>query len=163
MTEEQKRNTPVIRANKEEIGIVFGMLAACQEFDKAEKMMYKRVKAIPNGWRDLRMVKAVINRLVDDLLATFPYEKLVSMQKMLPHMRYKVMFGAQASQIGKDECIINTDRLNVLAMAAHDKCKICFDGQCNRCALGKVFDSIYCKDREDGRWSEMDMSGEVDA
>lgn len=162
MTEEQKRNTPVIRANKEEIGIVFGMLAACQEFDNAEKMMYKRVKAIPNGWRDLRMVKTVVNRLVDDLLVTFPYEKLVSMQKMLPHMKYKTYFGAQASKVDSDDCIISTDRLNVLAQAAHDRCKICFDGDCARCALGKVFDGIYCKDREDGRWSEMSMEAEVD-
>lgn len=163
MAEEQKAKVPVIRANKEDIGIIFGMLAACQELEKAEERMYKRVKSVPNAWRDLRLVKKKLSTLVDDLLVTFPFEKLVSMQKMLPHMRYKVMFGAQASQIGKDECIIDTDRLNVLAMAAHDKCKICFDGQCNRCALGKVFDSIYCKDREDGRWSEMDMSGEVDA
>lgn len=162
MTEEQKAKTPIIRANKEEIGIVFGMLAACQEFDKAEKMMYKRVKAIPNGWRDLRMVKTVINRLVDDLLVTFPYEKLVSMQKMLPHMRYKTYFGAQVSKLDRDDCIISTDRLNVLAQAAHDRCKICFDGDCKRCALGKAFDGIYCKDREGSRWSEMSMEAEVD-
>lgn len=162
MTEEQKRNTPVIRANKEEIGIVFGMLAACQEFDKAEKMMYKRVKAIPNGWRDLRMVKSVVNRLVDDLLLTFPPEKLLSMQRMLPHMRYKTIFGAQASQLGKDECVISTDKLHILAKAAHDRCQICFDGDCNRCELGKVFDGIFCKDREDGRWSEMNMEEEAD-
>ena len=162
MTEEQKAKVPVIRANKEDIGIVFGMLAACQELEKAEERMYKRVKSIPNGWRDLRLVKTVISRLVDDLLVTFPPEKLLSMQRMLPHMRYKVMFGAQASQIGKDECIITTDKLNVLAMAAHDKCKICFDGKCERCELGKAFDGIYCKDREDGRWSEMNMGEEVD-
>lgn len=162
MTEEQKRNTPVIRANKEEIGIVFGMLAACQELEKAEERMYKRVKSVPNGWRDLRLVKTKISGLVDDLLITFPHEKLLSMQRMLPHMRYKVMFGAQASQIGKDECVIDTDKLNVLAMAAHDRCKICFEGECSRCELGKVFDGIYCKDREDGRWSEMNMGEEVD-
>ena len=77
-------------------------------------------------------------------------------------MKYKTYFGAQASKVDSDDCIISTDRLNVLAQAAHDRCKICFDGDCARCALGKVFDGIYCKDREDGRWSEMSMEAEVD-
>lgn len=162
MTEEQRRNVPVIRANREDIGIVFGLLAAVQELDRAEKRMYKRVKAVPDAWRRLRLAKSTVDSLVEDLLVTFPYEKLVSMQKMLPHMRYKTQFGASASQLDEDDCIISQKKLDVLARAAHESCKICFEGNCGRCAVGKVLDGIFCMDRDGSRWSEMDITREVE-
>ena len=150
---------PTFRVKNDEVNLAFGMLAGLQEMKKAEETMERRFRAIPNGWRNLRMIESVYSKLIDDLLQTYPVEKLISMERMMPHMKYKVTCGVSASKLQEDECIITENNLNSLCIAAHEQCKICIDPQCNRCKLGKTLDNILCYDREDYSWAEVDMEG----
>lgn len=152
---------PTIRANKEEISCAFGLLAGLQEMKKAEETMERRFRAIPNGWRNIRMIETVLGNMIDDLLQTYPLEKLVSMQRMLPHMKYKVQCGASASKLDNDECIIAEKDLNVLSIFAHEHCKMCFEQDCNRCKLGKVLDGILTDDRDGRSWACIDIENGV--
>lgn len=154
---------PTFRVNKDEVTLAFGMLAGLQEMKKAEETMERRFRAIPNGWRNLRMIESVYEKLIDDLLQTYPLEKLISMERMMPHMKYKVTCGVQPSKMGDDECIITENNLNTLCLAAHEQCKLCFDNNCKRCKLGKVLDNILCYDREDRSWANIDIGGMTDA
>lgn len=149
-------NIPTIPANKAHISCALGLMACLQEFKNAEQMK-KRFQAIPHGWRDLRMVESVLSRLIDDLLQTYPLPKLISMQRMMPHMTYRLHFGASASKLNEDECIVTEDELHTLSVFAHEQCKLCFDQNCDRCSLGRVLDSIRCDDRDGGSWANIDI------
>ena len=150
-----------IRANNDDVKLAFGMLAGLQEMKKAEQTMERRFRAIPNGWRNFRMIESVYGNLLDDLLQTYPLEKLISMQRMMPHMKYKVTCGVQASKLGEDECIITESNLNTLCIAAHEQCKLCVEANCRRCKLGKVLDSILCYDRDGSSWANISLESEA--
>lgn len=151
-------NIPTIPSNKAHVNSALGLMACLQELKQAEQMK-KRFQAIPNGWRNLRMLEAVLSNLIDDLLLTYPVEKLISMRRMLPHMKYRLQCGATASKLNDDECIIAEKDLDILTEYAHEQCKMCFDRDCNRCPLGKVLDGIVCDDREGRSWSNIDIGG----
>lgn len=153
---------PTFRANNDDVRLAFGMIAGLQEMKKAEKTMERRFRAIPNGWRNLRMIESVYSKLIDDVLQTYPIEKLLSMDRMMPHMKYKVTCGVQASKMNEDECIITETNLNRLCIAAHEQCKLCVDQNCKRCKLGKTLDSILCYDRDGSSWANIDLEGMSD-
>lgn len=151
---------PTIPSNKAHVNSALGLMACLQELKQAEQME-KRFRAVPYGWRKLRWMEAVLSNLIDDILQTFPIEKLVSMQRMLPHMKYKLQCGATASKLNDDECIIAEKDLDTLSYYAHEQCKLCVEENCNRCPLGKVLDGIVCDDRDGRSWSNIDIGGVI--
>lgn len=154
-------NIPIIRVNKDEINCAFGLLAGLQEMKKAEKLMERRFRAIPNGWRNIRMVETVLDTLLTDLLKTYPLEKLISMQRMMPHMTFHLQCGVVASKMNDNECVVREKDLDTLCVFAHEQCKLCIDQNCNRCKLGKVLDGMLTEDRDGRSWANIDIEGRV--
>lgn len=152
---------PVIRANKEDVSLAFGLLAGLQEIKKSRETMERRFRAIPNGYRNIRMLETVLGNTIDDLLLTYPLEKLCSMQRMMPHMTFRLHCGVSASKLRNDECIIEENDLNTLSIFAHEQCKMCIDQNCSRCKLGKVLDGILCHDRDGRSWANIDIESEA--
>ena len=154
---------PVIRANNEAVTTALGLIAALQEMKVAlDSRFLQRFKAVPNGYRNARLIFSLLNKLIDDVLLTFPVEKLESMQRMLPHMKFQIHCGPSVSKINNDEVIISEKNLDALVLAAHDgKCKLCIDQNCKRCKLGKALDGLCCYDREDGSWATIDIEREI--
>jgi len=54
---------PEMRMRQGEMDGLFAMFAALQEFDGVKTDMRDRLKAIPNGYRDLRLAEATLTRL----------------------------------------------------------------------------------------------------
>ena len=154
----EKKPLPVMRTNREDIDLIFGLFAGMQELMNVEEKMEKRVRSIPNGWRDLKMLISVFDKLIKSLIETVPVEKCMSMNRMLPRMKFKIICGAQPSNLGDDECLISNHDANVLATHAHEHCKMCFDQDCRRCALGKTLDSVMTYDRDDRSWANIDLA-----
>lgn len=153
----QPKELPVIRANKDHINALFGMFAAINELEKAQNTMENRIRSVPNGWRDIKLVCVKLDHLVNDLCQTYPLEKLVSIRRMLPHMKYKVQCGVAASNLNEDENLIASDDLDTIAIFAHEQCKLCIEQNCSKCKLGKTFDRIFMYDRDDGSWAHVDF------
>ncbi len=156
-SEKNRPPIPTIRCSRDDVNRIMGLFAAITEFDRCEKEMEQRVRACPNGWRDLRLIESTLDRLVENILQTVPIEKLQSIKRMMPGMQYKSYYGRPAS-IEKDETIIQTESLDVLTDFAHEHCKFCIDGNCNNCKLGKVLDSILAEDRDGQSWGFIDIS-----
>lgn len=141
---------PRTRLRQEETdGIVF-MLCSVTRLRAIQKAMEDRLRSIPNGWRDIRMVETVMDKLVGKLLETVPTDKLITMRRLLPDTRVHIAYFRQVGK-GKDEVTgIHEKDLNLLTLAAHDAiCKLC-DGNCDRCDLGKVFDRFLFTERDKG-------------
>ena len=133
------------------------MFAAINELEKAQDVMENRIRAVPNGWRDVKMICSRLDHLVNDLCQTYPLEKMVSIQRMLPHMKYKVQCGVTASNLKEDENLIASDDLDTISIYAHEQCKLCIDQDCSKCKLGRTFDRIFMHDRDDGSWAHVDF------
>lgn len=118
-------NLPVIRANRHDIDSIFGLFAGIQEWEGAGETMERRIRAIPNGWRNYKLLLHLMDSLTVNLIATLPPEKLDSVRRMLPRMQYKVICGKQACETRADECIIAMNDIDTMADAAHEQCKLC--------------------------------------
>ena len=72
----------------------------------AEQQMEARLRAIPGGWRDLRLIRTLLDKLTTNLVCTLQSEKLVSMRRMLPRMKFRVVCGTEATRVQEDEVIL---------------------------------------------------------
>lgn len=130
-------------------GIVY-LLCMVPRLRDIQQHMEKRLRTIPNGWRNIRMIETVLDNMLTDLLNTVPAPKLETLQALMPDTRVHVTYSRQIGR-GKDSVSgILTRDLDMLCAAAHDgKCKLC-DGNCDRCELGKVFDRFLNTNRRKG-------------
>lgn len=155
-----KNNIPLPRMHlrQEETDSIVFMLCAVRRFREIQMVMEKRLRTIPNGWRNIRMIETVLDNMLTDLLATVPIDKLCTLNALMPDTRVHVTYTRQIGK-GKDHISgIATNDLNMLTAVAHDAvCKLC-DGNCDRCDLGKVFDRFLFTEREKGEsYTFMDM------
>ena len=158
----EEKPIPRMRTNRSDINRIFGLYAGLQELELASREMEKRFRSIPNGWRDLKCIIAQFNKLMDNVMMTVPLEKLISIQRMLPKMQFKVYSGAQASDYGGDECLISLHEMDVMCWHAHEQCKLCIDQNCNQCELGKVLDSVMTYDRDGRSWANVSFRAIAD-
>lgn len=160
-TDKKKLLPPTIRARQAEVEELFAFFAVLQEIEKAKVDMRARLKAVPNGWRDIRMIETVLRSLIDRLLLTLPGEKLLSIKRVLPRMSYKVYFNRAVvpTRDDSDATIISMDDLDEIVKTAHGNRCICCDDNCNQCALGKAFDHIFVKHRaRNESWSYLNIA-----
>lgn len=59
---------------------LFGVVST---FNRYAGLLERRVREIPGGWRDLRMLMAVSEKLLKNILRTVPKKKLAAIQKEL--------------------------------------------------------------------------------
>lgn len=154
---------PVMRPRKDEVDSIIAMACSLSKFVEAEERMNKRLHSIPGGWRDLRMINAVLTKLIHSLKATLPDDRADVLDRLLPDVRFAYWY---KGQIGRNDPIsgIRTSDLDLLCSCAHEgACKLCIDGQCDRCDLGKCFDMVLEVDRERGQsYAMMDVGNGYD-
>ena len=119
------------------------------------------MRAIPNGWRDLRLCRTLLDKLVVNLVGTLQPEKLKAMKRMLPRMKFKVICGTHATKTQDDETILASEDLDALVRFAHEaNCKMCMETNCRACKLGKALDSVLTYDRNESSWAAIDIDVE---
>lgn len=152
-----------MRARQEEIDGIVGMLCSASEMLNKEPYMLKRLKSIPNGYRDFKMIISVINRLTGQLKLTLPVEKRATLDALIPDIRYKITYHKRVGRMEEPVSGIYTHDLDLLTAVAHDTvCKLC-DGKCDRCDLGKVFDRMLGVNRAKGEsYTYIDMENGFD-
>ena len=155
--DEKKTRAPtLLRLRAAETTVLFAFYASLHEIDRAKKEMEKRIRLIPNGWRDINLIQSVLTRLVDQIRKTIPPDKLSSLDRNGKRMTYRVHFTPPVT-LPPDELIIKGDDLDTLVRYAHDySCTAC-DKDCNKCTLGKALDHtmIQCRGRNES-WSWID-------
>lgn len=163
---ERMANVPEIRLRGDDVTMIMALFASWDTLEKlADNADFcRRVKAIPGGLRDLKMLRAKIAHLADDIAWTIPKEKVVGFMRTLRRMKYNVQQGPIASKPkGDNQEIITTEELDELVASAWEhRCKLCIEGNCDRCELGRVLDNLVSQDRDGRSWSMMDIVREAD-
>lgn len=151
-----KPNLPVLKSYPDDVELILKFFAISDTFDDAlECQAFKRrLDAIPNATQGVKMMNGRTLQMLYDLVATLPDDKKRSILRMSKHMKYKVYHATPASELGSGETVINTDDLNTLCKFAKQNCDVCFNGNCNNCELGKIFDSVFTYSRDkDESWA----------
>lgn len=151
-----KPNLPVVKCYPPEVDMILKFFAISDTVDDALEMpeFKRRLDAIPQATSGLKMISGRMLQLVYDLVATLPEAKKKSILRMAPHMKFKVYHAAPASEVGEGTTVVETEDLDTLARYAKMNCDMCFDGNCNNCKLGKVFDKVMTYDRDyHEKWS----------
>lgn len=155
---------PVMRPRKDEIDSIIAMVCALSKFVEAEDRMNKRLHSIPGGWRDLRMINAVLTKLIHSLKATLPADRADVLNRLLPDVRFAYWYKGNVGRHDDSISGIRTSDLDLLCSCAHDGiCKLCIEGQCDQCDLGKCLDMVLEVDRERGQsYAMMDVGNGYD-
>ena len=157
---EYLKGVPEQRVRECELHDLFKLYASWDAVEKVQEDSFfvKRVKSIPNGWRDLRMLRAILEKLVNAIMWTIPAEKVEGVARTVTRMRYSVTQGKAVTRPNENkEQIVSARELDALIKAAHEnKCRLC-DENCNRCELGKALDNLVAIDRNGGSWSMIDI------
>lgn len=66
------------------------LMAVVSTFEACSGDLEKRIRTIPNGYRDLRLIMATANRLFEKLLSTIPEKKLKQIQHEIKFTRLEV-------------------------------------------------------------------------
>ena len=150
-----------MRLRGDDLTRMLGLYAADAELATAVKdeNVKRRMRLLPNGWRDLRMIQARLAKLTDAIQWTVPKEKRVGFARTAQRCRYIVMQGPLAVKPKpNEEEIITTKELDELVSSAWEgRCRMCVDGNCDRCDLGRVLDGLVAQDRAGGCWGTMDI------
>lgn len=63
------------------------LIVALDQMVKEEESLTERLRTIPNGLRDYRMLRVVMDHLMDKIFDTIPTKKLVALQKELDNSK----------------------------------------------------------------------------
>ena len=157
MTPEERKNLPKKRANRNEVDTYYLLCASLSAMMSGEAHLEKRARLIPGGWRDLRMMRARLENLVLDMLATFEPDKQRHIGRQMQNLRLKTVFGPEAAK-DPEMFMLQIEDVGVLVRAATQGiCKInmCPQAECARCQLGKVLDRCSFVTRCDRAWWEV--------
>lgn len=132
---------PTKPANRAEVD-GFNYLSACvTDLEFAQEHMEKRIRLIPDGWREFRMIQARLEQLVKIMVMTFEPEKQMQIWRTSRVMRHKLIYAPEVVR-EKDKFLIPSDDLGMLITAAGEACKMrmCTAAECNKCKLAKTLD-----------------------
>ena len=151
------REIPLRGADQERL---FGLFATISELARsAEDERFKaRLRSIPGGWRDWRLMLAVCERVLERIMLTVPMPKRISIVRQMPRMRFRITQGPLADKPREGEEIVDAPDLEALVLSTWEwRCRIC-DAPCARCAVGRALDRVMPFDRDGLRWGEIDLA-----
>lgn len=153
----QKDHAPMVkgeekvRANAKEgdaIKILCGIFSVFQDSMPA---MERRLKSIPGGWRDLKMLSAVTYKLMEKIFITMPTDQLESLRKALDSLKVSIKY-SPLSSVQDGDIAVRVEHLDVVMNAAHEgKCWFCSNNhlEARKCKLRAVLDALsFCDEPE---------------
>lgn len=134
---------PLSRSEYDVFKLLIGTIVA---YGMALDNLKPRLKSIPGGWRDARMIYAVSTRLRNKLLLTIPYDKLRRMEAEIPHLSTYVGVNTILPVKEQEEWAVykQGDVSTVVKMACENNCTLCDrrDGKVRGCPLRKAADKL---------------------
>ena len=135
--------TKTQRLTVEETSYILGLFASRNMLMRiaGTQRMETRLKMIPNGWRDLKMMFQRIDWLCVKLMETIPEEKRETLAVQMQGIHYKIYTHMDAAP-PKDYALVNTSQYDTVCIAAHEQCMLCgHPERCKSCQLGKALDA----------------------
>lgn len=133
---------PVSYAEYQAIRALFG---SQNSLINAQKSLENRIRSIPGGWRDFRLVYSVLEKLLSAILRTVPSQKLLSMKRELNDTVCEVkMKGVSGPVEGDLLRVVPQKDLETVCNAAMDfRCFACDRCDYKKCNLYQSIQALY--------------------
>lgn len=136
MAEERQR---LPAQGREAVIWLYAIYEALKHYDDCIASTSRRVK---NGYRDYRLIRATLDRLLTALLDTIPIDQLMTIKRHLSSSEVRVRTVSAGSSFDGCNWVISHDDLCRLTnMAIENTCFVC-DGHKNGCELRKILDNV---------------------
>lgn len=111
----------------------------------AQKDIENRIRAIPDGWRDFRLVYSVLEKLLVKLLRTVPSQKLISMKRELKDTYCEVKLKGAVGPLEGDllRVVPQKDLETVINAATDIQCFACDRCDYKKCTLYQSIQAMY--------------------
>lgn len=156
MTKEQARTLQKKAANRAEVDAYYMLDAFRVKLYRIAPDIEKRLRLVPGGWRDMRLMQAKMDNLMMGLSGTFEPEKAAQIERMGQSIQVRLDFN-RAVVRENDMMLVDMEELGVLITAASEACKLrmCEPQECRKCQLGRVLDKMSWVSRENRAWWEV--------
>ena len=122
------------------------IFAAISEMDDRIPNLTKRIKTIPNGWRNFRAAESMMYNLLQEILETVPKDKLSQIQRELNNT--KLIIKVTEAPVKQEQGItyLKEDVLNrIVDRACANDCLFCSKSgsEVRKCQLRKDVEDTY--------------------
>jgi hypothetical protein len=137
------------RLNAKEAETIRAFCGIVSVFEDTLSGMEKRLKGIPGGWRDARMLASVAERLMEKVFMTVPTDQLQSLQANLK--RLKMVIKLDPVSMDDDATYVPLEHMVSLVRAVQeDTCFLCSKDEigAKKCPIRKALDAVAFVENE---------------
>ena len=140
-------NLPISPCNGQESMLIQFLTATADQCDLLEPKIERRLRTIPHGWRDWKLMRSIMRRVCDMLLDTMPDKEILRLNKMLQHGEIFVRFRPPIRDT-QYQLVENETIRRLVNQLIADECAICFKegAQIKRCGLRRDLHEIVPSD-----------------
>ena len=111
----------------------------------AQKDLEQRLKVVPDGWRDFRLVYSVLEKLLTRLLKTVPSQKLLTMKRELENTYCEVKMKGAVGPVEGDllRVVRQEDLEKIVDSAMEMNCYMCERCDYKKCPLYQAIQGAY--------------------
>lgn len=128
------------------------IFAAFSALKKGEPWLKDRIRTIPNGWRDYKMIMSRMDWLTEELVHTIPTRKLLAMRQDMKNAQMRIyMQGAPASDTYRDVVSVDEEALiELIDVVISMECMLCEKkgNAMKKCPYLKIIESILPYERD---------------
>lgn len=134
--------------SKDEYYALLELFGIVNSFSNCASSLKHRCKHIPNGWRDMRLLLSLSERLMGKFLGTIPLKKLKAIQKDLHFSRCELKITPDYTGESKKEgyaYVPDTALSNVVERLVNWECMLCdkSKGKAKQCRVLKDIQALY--------------------
>lgn len=134
----------ITEPNSKEIHTIEYVACLDKQLSNAEKHLKDRLKGIPNGWRDFRLVAKTTERLLDKLYDTVPDKTKLHMQRMEEFGQVIIRPNPAIKLPGDVQVVLLDDLLMLVNTTIASECAVCLKDsrEQKKCKLRKALMNI---------------------
>lgn len=123
------------------------LMGIVSTFATEDQILEKRLKNVPMGWCDIKMIEAKADRLLDAVLATVPQKKLAQIRQEIEHTRVEINVIRDVTGAHKKAfTYVPNDALEWLEEQVVDlNCMMCdkTEKESRKCPIRKNIEALY--------------------
>lgn len=110
---------------------------------EVEDALRERLRQVPNGWRQFRLLVTTLNGLLDDLYRTVPQKGLMYLQNIMAQGEVLIRF-VPASRSPEWKLVKDEDLAVLINLAMGSECAICMrqGREARKCRLRRALEDI---------------------
>ena len=122
------------------------LFGAKNALEQTHNQLERRVRTIPGGWRDFRLLMTLVDKLLGAVLRTIPQKKLLQIRAELSRTVCEIKVQGVAGNLSDDKLLRMVPQgalETVVNESMSMKCFACERCDYKRCELFKAIESLY--------------------